>query len=111
MALFLYSLSFVNKLKTKREVVRALSRCNQAGERPQSRQNDIMVLYYRTNALRPFRVMPKEGIEPSIPKEHEFESCASACSATPANGYSITNPANKVKAKSKQDGLEIHSKG
>jgi ribosome-binding ATPase len=51
--------------------------------------------------------MPKEGIEPSIPKEHDFESCASACSATPANGHSITNPANKVKAKSEQGGLEI----
>ena len=28
--------------------------------------------------------MPKEGIEPSIPKEHEFELCASASSATSA---------------------------
>jgi hypothetical protein len=24
------------------------------------------------------------GIEPTLPKEHEFESCASACSATSA---------------------------
>ena len=28
--------------------------------------------------------MPKVGIEPTIPKEHDFESCASAYSATPA---------------------------
>ena len=28
--------------------------------------------------------MPKEGIEPSIPKEREFESRASASSATSA---------------------------
>ena len=28
--------------------------------------------------------MPKEGIEPTLPKEHEFESCASASSATSA---------------------------
>lgn len=28
--------------------------------------------------------VPKEGIEPSIPKEHEFESCAYASSATSA---------------------------
>ena len=29
--------------------------------------------------------MPKVGIEPTLPKEHEFESCASACSATSAS--------------------------
>jgi hypothetical protein len=28
--------------------------------------------------------MPKVGIEPTLPKEHEFESCASASSATSA---------------------------
>jgi hypothetical protein len=28
--------------------------------------------------------MPKVGIEPTFPKEHDFESCASANSATPA---------------------------
>lgn len=28
--------------------------------------------------------MPKVGIEPTIPGEHEFESCASASSATSA---------------------------
>ncbi len=43
--------------------------------------------------------MPKEGIEPSIPKEHDFESCASACSATSAHIQSITNPTDKVKMK------------
>ncbi len=26
--------------------------------------------------------VPKEGIEPSLPKEHDFESCASTSSAT-----------------------------
>ncbi len=26
--------------------------------------------------------VPKEGVEPSLPKEHEFESCASTNSAT-----------------------------
>jgi hypothetical protein len=29
--------------------------------------------------------MPKVGIEPTLPKEHEFESCASASSATSAS--------------------------
>ncbi len=43
--------------------------------------------------------MPKVGIEPTIPKEHDFESCASACSATSARIGSITNPTNKVKMK------------
>ena len=33
--------------------------------------------------------VPKEGIEPSLPKEHEFESCASTSSATLANGMQI----------------------
>ncbi len=28
--------------------------------------------------------LPVEGIEPTLPKEHDFESCASANSATPA---------------------------
>ena len=43
--------------------------------------------------------MPKVGIEPTIPKEHDFESCASACSATSARVESITNPTGKVKMK------------
>ncbi len=43
--------------------------------------------------------MPKVGIEPTIPKEHDFESCASACSATSARVESITNPTDKVKMK------------
>ena len=30
------------------------------------------------------RQVPKVGIEPTLPKEHDFESCASACSATSA---------------------------
>jgi hypothetical protein len=28
--------------------------------------------------------LPAEGLEPTLPKEHDFESCASANSATPA---------------------------
>ena len=28
--------------------------------------------------------IPAEGLEPTLPKEHDFESCASANSATPA---------------------------
>ena len=35
--------------------------------------------------LAVFFVMPKVGIEPTLPREHDFESCASASSATPAN--------------------------
>ena len=34
--------------------------------------------------------MPKVGIEPTLPKEHEFESCASASSATSANVIDMT---------------------
>ena len=34
--------------------------------------------------------MPKVGIEPTLPKEHEFESCASACSATSAFYFPLT---------------------
>ncbi len=30
------------------------------------------------------RQVPKEGLEPSLPKERDFESRASASSATPA---------------------------
>ena len=37
--------------------------------------------------------LPKVGIEPTYPKVHDFESCASACSATPARCSSIlANP-------------------
>ena len=32
-----------------------------------------------------FNKVPKVGVEPTLPKEHEFESCASASSATSAN--------------------------
>ena len=35
--------------------------------------------------------MPKVGIEPTFPKEHDFESCASAYSATSAK--SVEDPA------------------
>jgi hypothetical protein len=34
-------------------------------------------------------LVPKVGIEPTLPKEHDFESCASACSATSAGAQSI----------------------
>ena len=43
--------------------------------------------------------MPKVGIEPTIPREHEFESCAYASSATPASALSITTHSQKVKMK------------
>jgi GTP-binding protein YchF len=43
--------------------------------------------------------MPKVGIEPTIPREHEFESCAYASSATPASIPSILIPIQKVKMK------------
>jgi GTP-binding protein YchF len=43
--------------------------------------------------------MPKVGIEPTIPREHEFESCAYASSATPASVPSILTPIQKVKMK------------
>ena len=34
-------------------------------------------------------VMPEVGVEPTHPKVHEFESCASANSATPARGFVV----------------------
>ncbi len=34
-------------------------------------------------------VMPEVGVEPTHPKVHEFESCASANSATPACGSAV----------------------
>ena len=42
--------------------------------------------------------MPRVGIEPTLPKEHEFESCASACSATSAlTARSIEQAKSSVK--------------
>lgn len=38
-----------------------------------------------------FRFVPKVGIEPTLPEEHEFESCASASSATLAFSLEWTN--------------------
>ena len=35
------------------------------------------------------QVMPEVGVEPTHPKVHEFESCASANSATPASGLEV----------------------
>ena len=37
--------------------------------------------------------MPKVGIEPTYPRVHDFESCASAYSATSAGKLSIPKPA------------------
>ena len=43
-------------------------------------------------------MVPKVGIEPTFPKEHDFESCASANSATPAClNQSISNKSIRVK--------------
>ena len=43
--------------------------------------------------------MPKVGIEPTIPKEHDFESCASASSATSARPAQYNTAAFPVKMK------------
>ncbi len=47
--------------------------------------------------------MPKVGVEPTLLTEHEFESCASASSATPAGFFiardSISKYARQVKDK------------
>ena len=34
-------------------------------------------------------VVPEVGVEPTHPRVHEFESCASANSATPARGREV----------------------
>ena len=53
---------------------------------------------FRENKNRLIAVeMPKVGIEPTFPKEHDFESCASANSATPACVESISKIKLKVK--------------
>ena len=52
-------------------------------------------------------MVPKVGIEPTYPKVHDFESCASANSATPA-GYvmqSISNSGLMVKPHLQKDSL------
>ena len=36
-----------------------------------------------------FVTVPVVGVEPTLPKEHDFESCASTNSATPANNNFI----------------------
>ena len=43
--------------------------------------------------------MPKVGIEPTIPKEHDFESCASASSATSARPAQYNTAPYQVKMK------------
>ena len=44
---------------------------------------DIAVLKHGSWML-PVMILPEVGVEPTHPKVHEFESCASANSATPA---------------------------
>src|SRR4030042_5859125 len=44
-------------------------------------------------------IMPKVGIEPTIPKEHDFESCASASSATSACSKKVYHAPDQVKMK------------
>ncbi len=42
---------------------------------------------YKKLATKEVLIVPKEGIEPSLSKEHDFESCASTNSATLAFEY------------------------
>ena len=42
--------------------------------------------------------VPKVGIEPTLPKEHDFESCASTNSATLANSAVFRPPASNREA-------------
>lgn len=37
-----------------------------------------------TTRVKLFKKIPVVGVEPTLQKEHDFESCASANSATPA---------------------------
>ena len=46
-------------------------------------------------------MMPEVGVEPTHPKVHEFESCASANSATPAVGWAVY---------ASRGGLSIHGR-
>ena len=67
------------------------------GPRPPHRQLVIQLPTLQTNEgnKKPLKknrgafFLPKVGIEPTYPKVHDFESCASACSATPARCSSI----------------------
>ncbi len=43
----------------------------------------------RRGSAAPFAEVPEVGVEPTHPKVHEFESCASANSATPACGWEV----------------------
>ena len=54
-----------------------------------------MIKLYRWGIIS----VPKVGIEPTFLSEHDFESCASACSATPAGVTQYTTPFSKVKMK------------
>ncbi len=53
--------------------------------------------------------MPKVGIEPTLPKEHDFESCASASSATSACAYSISKVEWMVKKTAGNSFVAIHN--
>ena len=48
--------------------------------------------------------VPAVGIEPTLPKEHDFESCASTNSATPA--YARSRKAGKVAVYSRNTSAE-----
>ena len=54
--------------------------------------------------------MPKVGIEPTLPKEHEFESCASACSATSAWAQKLDTVRSIIHGKCSVKGLNNHQK-
>jgi hypothetical protein len=43
---------------------------------------DVLPLNYTRNSN--INMVPMVGVEPTLPKEHDFESCASANSATSA---------------------------
>jgi hypothetical protein len=65
-------------------------------------EHSLVPISRQVNFDAAFLIMPKVGIEPTLPKEHEFESCASASSATSAfrfcaAGTSISKDAVAVK--------------
>ena len=43
----------------------------------------LVALFSRETIIL-YNLVPKVGIEPTLPREHDFESCASACYATSA---------------------------
>ena len=53
------------------------------------RKGDVLKTKKRDNLSTLSRLVPEVGIEPTLLAEHEFESCASTNSATPAFVNSI----------------------